>query len=167
VLSRQIVLHGRLLFRVAYGVLHDTGAAEDVVQDTLLKAWSQRDAIRNPAAMQQWLVRSVMNGALAVLRRRKVEKRVLQQHRAVAVGDGISVSEQLELRDSLLHAVDALPQALREVIVLRILQELSGNEVKALLGCSASEVSRHLHRGLEQLRSALSESDMNVVKDNG
>ena len=54
-------------------------------------------------------------------------------------------------------AMDRLPETARMVVALRVMHGLSGNEVKDLLGCSAGEVSRQLHRGMEQLRGLLAE----------
>jgi DNA-directed RNA polymerase specialized sigma24 family protein len=53
-------------------------------------------------------------------------------------------------------ALRELPDLTRAVVVLRIMQGMSGNEVKGLLGCSAAEVSRRLYSGMEQLRTLLS-----------
>jgi len=57
-------------------------------------------------------------------------------------------------------ALATLPEALREVLVLRMMQGISGNEVAELLGISAAEVSRRLHAGMQRLREFLGESNM-------
>jgi RNA polymerase sigma-70 factor (ECF subfamily) len=162
-MSRQALENGRLFFRLAYDVLRNASEAEDVVQQSLLKAWERRDGrIKAPLQLKQWLVRSVVNGALEVLRRRKTEQRVLRLHPAADGDDDKGPSppgdgpERVETADLLLRAVADLPEMTRSVIVLRILEGMSGNDAKDLLGCSAAEVSRQLHRGLEILRAALS-----------
>jgi RNA polymerase sigma factor (sigma-70 family) len=154
-LSRQIALHGRLLFRAAFDILKNAAAAEDVVQQALLKAWERRGEIEQPTLLKQWLVRSVVNGSLEHLRRRKTEARVLKLRVVAADHETTPSADRIELREQLLDALSDLPEMSRSVVALRVLEGMSGNEVKDLLGCSAAEVSRQLHRGLEQLRGVM------------
>jgi RNA polymerase sigma factor (sigma-70 family) len=68
--------------------------------------------------------------------------------------------EELENREMVIGALEKLPDTTRMVVTLRIMQQFSGNEVKELLGCSASEVSRRLHEGMELLRNLLAEQNL-------
>ena len=155
-LSDHASLHGRLLFRVAFRILRDASAAEDVVQQAFLKAWEHRQEIRAHDALRAWLVRSVVNGGLATARRRKSEARALRFRPEEDDNDGgLQAIERRELRGALLTALDDLPERTRVVVVLRIMEGMSGNEVKELLGYSAAEISRQLHGGLQTLRKAL------------
>lgn len=151
-------MHGRLLFRAAFDILKDATLAEDVVQQAFLKAWERRTDIAHPEFLKQWLIRAVVNGGLEMLRRRKTEKRLLKLGTIARDPSGIPTAETAELRELLLNAVADLPELSRAIVALRVLEGMSGNKVKDLLGCSAAEVSRHLHRGLEQLRRAMSAS---------
>lgn len=151
-------MNGQLLFRAAFDILKDAALAEDVVQQAFLKAWERRDDILHPELLKQWLVRAVVNGGLEVLRRKETERRLMKLLPIAAEPSGIPTAESAELRELLLYSLADLPEMNRAVVVLRVLEGMSGNEVKDLLGCSAAEVSRHLHRGLEQLRRAMSAS---------
>ncbi len=144
-----------LFFRIAWRMLRDNQAAEDVCQQALLKAWAERHTISQPERLRAWLTRTVVNASLELLRRRRIEQKTLARlplppDPALAV-DGIADA------DALSSALAALPESLRTVVILRISQGLSGNEVRDLLGMSAAAVSRALHQGLEQLRSALAD----------
>ena len=66
-----------------------------------------------------------------------------------------SVVEETQMPDvanMLRTSIAELPEQTQLVIVLRLVEGMSGNEVKSLLGCSASEVSRRLHNGMDHLR---------------
>jgi RNA polymerase sigma-70 factor (ECF subfamily) len=161
-LSEQIRQHGRLFYRLAYGVLGDAGAAEDACQQALLKAWEQRDRVQaqqGGAALRGWLARVVVNESLQAARRRKTE---LRANAARTQADAAAPApaprhEQADLRKAVLAALEHLPETPRLVVALRVMQDMSGNEVKDLLGCSAAEVSRQLHHGMELLRPLLAD----------
>ena len=71
--------------------------------------------------------------------------------------DNQEAAELTERRDLVLSALAQLPEPIRGVVTLRMMQEMSGNEVSELLGCSALDVSRRLHEGLDQLRRFLAD----------
>lgn len=145
--SRQ---HRRLMFGLAFSIVREAEAAEDACQQSLMRLWEQRQRIRDRAGVTAWLSRVVVNEAIGVLRRRKTERRVLE-HRGEPDSDNCP-HRAAESRDLALHALDHVPEPARTVVVMRIMQGLSGNEVSALLNCSAAETSRRLHHGLELMR---------------
>jgi RNA polymerase sigma-70 factor (ECF subfamily) len=157
-LCEQIRQHGQFLFRLAIGVLHDGGLAEDVCQQAFLKAWDQRDRLRDSGALRSWLAKVVLNESFQVRRRHKTENKVLSNRCYSDCFDG-KQEEEYENRELVLRALEKLPEATRMVVTLRIMQQFSGNEVKELLGCSAAEVSRRLHEGMERLRELLAEQN--------
>jgi RNA polymerase sigma-70 factor (ECF subfamily) len=165
-IEEQIRRNGRLFFRLAYNVLRDSPAAEDVCQQAFLRACEQRQQIlHNPAALKAWLVRTVLNGSLEAVRRGKVERRAMQDQARVRAAASVSSPPggADELRETVLAALGRLPEQTRLVVALRVMEGLAGNEVKELLGCSAAEVSRQLHRGLEQLRGLMVERETDAV----
>lgn len=155
-LSDRLREDGRLYFRLAFGVLRDAGRAEEACQQAMLKAWDGRGSVE-PAKLRAWLCRVVVNEALYVARRRKVEQRSIGTRAAAVAPPADSPADQLAVREGVVRAMERLPEPMRTVVALRLMQGMSGNEVKALLGCSAAEVSRQLHRGVEQLRVLLAE----------
>jgi len=153
-IGEQVADNGRLFFDLAFRVLRDAGAAEDVCQQALLKALQAQDELRGSDSLKAWLARVVVNESLQIHRRQKIEQQALR--RAAAVPTDPDPPEP-DLRPSVLRAVAQLPDTTRVVVTLRLLHGMSGNQVKDLLACSAVEVSRQLHRGMEQLRQSLSE----------
>ena len=151
-LAEQISQHGRLFFKLAHGVLREPAAAEDVCQQTFLRAWEQRRHIRDPLTLRAWLAKVIVTESLQAVRRRSAEQRAMVDRATHASEPALRPAGSGEMRDAVLMALTELPDAMRLVVAMRIMQGLSGNEVKDLLGCSAAEVSRQLHQGMERLR---------------
>lgn len=166
VLIDQIRAHGRQFFRVAYGILRDSHAAEDTCQQVLLRAWELRDRIVDPTALQAWLLRVTVTESLQVVRRRKSEIHARAELEKTP-SDGMSEAEKAEFREVFHAALCELPELTQVVVVLRSVQGMSGNEVSRMLNCSASEVSRRLHHGMEYLRERMSETYMGSGEDTG
>ena len=156
-LDSHVRQYGRFYHRLAYGVLQSTEAAADVCQQAFLRAWQHRDRIREPRAMRSWLARVVMNESFYVLRRRRTERQVLEDRAHSATDNTHGAVESTDRRDLVLSALARLPEPIREVVTLRTMQEMSGNEVSELLGSSAADVSRRLHEGLDRLRRLLTD----------
>ena len=145
---------GRFYHRLAYGVLRSAEEADDVCQQAFLRAWEHRERIRQQGAIGKWLARVVINESYRRLRQGRSEQRA-REGRARPASDSPGPIELLERRDSVMAALAQLSEPIREVVTLRTMQGMSGNEVSALLGTSASDVSRRLHEGLDQLRRLL------------
>jgi RNA polymerase sigma-70 factor (ECF subfamily) len=167
--------YNRRLFRLARGLVWDDAEAEDVLQESYLRAYARLGDLADNQALAAWLARIVVNEALG--RRRAVARVVsLEEHRARGrVGDdgegGTTVAsdpasdqpgpERLavssELRRLLEAAVDALPQEFRTVFVLREVEGLSTAETAACLAIRPETVKTRLHRARRQLQEALGE----------
>jgi RNA polymerase sigma factor (sigma-70 family) len=155
-LSDQIARRGPWYFRLAYRILSDAGASEDACQQAFCQAWQFQHQIQDAQALGGWLTRAVINQALAMLRRRRSEQQAILRHPALP--ESTPVDEAVARKEAVWLALDALEPAIRDVVVMRLIEGRTGNEVKALMRCSASEVSKRLHAGLDQLREHLAES---------
>ncbi|MDX1682022.1 MAG: sigma-70 family RNA polymerase sigma factor [Phycisphaeraceae bacterium] len=155
----QAVIRDRsgVLFRTAWGILGDTAAAEDACQQALCKGWGRRAEIRDPNALGAWLRRVVVNECLQVIRKRQRERRILRKPGVAATAGegGAGADDRLAMRESLLAALEDLPEITRMVVVMRVVENRSGNEVAEIIDRSPSEVSRRLHHGLRCLREHL------------
>ena len=150
--------HGRFYHRLAYGVLRNKESAADVCQQAFLRAWEQRERIRDWAALRPWLTRVVLNESFCLLRRTRIEQRVLRD-RACAAELPAGPAELAERRDLAVAALSRLPEPVREVVALRLMQGMSGNAVSELLGISPWDVSRRLHEGLDRMREFLRDGE--------
>jgi RNA polymerase sigma-70 factor, ECF subfamily len=157
--------HDRFLYRIARSVLLDDYEAEDVVQETFIKAFKGLKNFRGEARLSTWLTRIALNEALARKRRRRntVELEALQ-HRtnaleptpmiAPAQDPELSTAQQ-QIRKLLERAIDGLPDSLRTVFVMRDVEELSTAEAARLLGLGEPTVKTRLHRARRMLRELL------------
>jgi len=123
--------------------------AEDIVQEALLRAYLGLSQLRDPARFNAWLCGIAVNLAKMRLRRRALENRVF----AGPSSDG--GSEERELLRLVRDAVDVLAVGQREVVLMHYVDDLSCDEIAALLGSSPGAVRVRLHRARQQLREEL------------
>jgi RNA polymerase sigma-70 factor, ECF subfamily len=149
--------HNRTLFRTARAILRDDAAAEDALQEAWLRAYQAIDAFRGEAKLSTWLVRIVINEALA--RRRKDQRHVpvvQETDQAIRKQDEPdSMAQRSELRRRLEAKIRGLPDAFRAVFMLRAVEELSVQETAAALRIPESTVRTRFFRARSQLREAL------------
>src|SRR3954471_3471115 len=147
--------HAAAAFRLARRILGNEAAAEDVVQDAMLRVWTNAPRWRPEAAFRTWLYRIVVNLCLTAKRRRPDVPLAAGEH----VADPAAAADaQLETRerDQLLAiAVDALPERQRAAIVLSYQEGLSNADVAAVLDTSVSSVETLLVRAKRTLRAEL------------
>jgi RNA polymerase sigma-70 factor (sigma-E family) len=153
---RFVVDFSPTLLRGAYLLLHDASLAEDAVQATLLRVFRRWDrAQAAPEAYSRQTLISVCRDQWRRQQRRLVE---IPAGMTPTAGDEVSFTEAVERRQALDQALEALPGAQREVLVLRFFFDLSVAETAALLKVAEGTVKSATHRGLEQLRELLSSS---------
>jgi RNA polymerase sigma-70 factor (ECF subfamily) len=151
VLDDLLARYGRELQGVAYLVLRDRAAAEDVVVDTLLTALERGDQLRDAERLRPWLLRIATNRALGV---RRSSSRVVQLH---VIPDRPARRADEDERLTLLGCVDRLAPRMRAAVVLRYYADLSVRETAEALGTSENTVKTQLREALEQMRRALGE----------
>jgi RNA polymerase sigma factor (sigma-70 family) len=149
VLAELLERYGREIQGLAYLILRNRSAAEDVVVDTLLTALDRADTLRNDDALRPWLLRVATNRALAV---RRSEARVVT---LTVVPDQAAPSLDEDQRLTLLAAVGRLAPRTRAAVVLRYYADLPVRDVAEALGTSENTVKTQLREALGQLRRSL------------
>jgi len=157
--------NNRRLFRVARAIMKDDGEAEDVVQESYLRALTGLAGFRGEASLNTWLTRIVINEAYGRLRRRKatVEWSGMEETHAAAEiipfpsppPDPERTMAQSEINQILEHAIDALPEPFRVVLVARLVEEMSIEETASVFGLRPETVKTRLHRARVLLRADL------------
>ena len=170
--------NNRRLYRTARSILRDEGEAEDVVQETYIRAFQRLDSLAEAARLTPWLVRIAANEALDRLRRRPPllalpafeangprlgqapdppAGGLLLEGQAMAAphDDPEASAARGEIRRLIEAAVDEMPQAFRAVFVLRAMEELSTAETAACLGIPEDTVKTRFHRAKRSLRKLL------------
>src|SRR5436189_934480 len=154
-------------FRLAQHVTQNREDAEDVLQETFMKAYEHLDQFKGDSKFYTWIVRIAVNQALMKLRRRKTDKSVSLDEtidtgedtvtREIAAWDE-SPEQQFsreELGGILDTAIQSLEPPYRSVFVLRDIDELSTEETAEALGLSVPAVKSRLLRARLQLREKL------------
>ena len=170
--------HDRYLYRIARSVLRDNQEAEDVVQETFVRAFKQLAGFRGHARLATWLTRITLNEAIQRRRRRRhiVQLDSLQQQEASNTQvrpsplitpdpDPERTAAQHQICRLLERTIDQLPDSLRTVFVMRDVEELSTAETARLLGIRQATVKTRLHRARRMLRDALGEEIGASLKD--
>ena len=144
----------RPLVRMSAMLLGDTGAAEEVVQESFIAVHAAWRRLRDIDKAVPYLRRSVLNRSRSILRHRMVTDR----HVPVREPDMPSAEQgaiaQFE-RSAVIEALRSLPARQREALVLKFYLELSEEEIAAAMKISTGAVKSHTSRGTAALRTAL------------
>ncbi|HKE17621.1 MAG TPA: RNA polymerase sigma factor [Kofleriaceae bacterium] len=153
------------IYRLALRVLGDPDEADDVVQETYIRAWGSLEELRDPAAVMGWLSRVARNAARDRLRwwkrrpRESFDEAALPLARLVQQADSAPLAdEQLaaaETGAAVARAVAALPDKHRVVLLLREADGMSYDEIAEALGVAVGTVESRLHRARAALARRL------------
>jgi RNA polymerase sigma-70 factor, ECF subfamily len=143
------------VYRLALRLTGDRHRAEDLTQETLLRAWKRRDQLQEGRALRVWLFRIAANIWTDELRRRHLPG----TEPDLLLDDPICSSETpdraLETRESLAHALqllDSLPVRQRTVLYLTAVEELSLSDVADILGIDKNTAKVHLSLARKRMR---------------
>jgi RNA polymerase sigma-70 factor (ECF subfamily) len=145
-------LHGDL-FRYAYWLCHDKHVAEDLVQETFLRAWRALDSLKDEKAAKSWLI--------TILRRensRRFERKQfdMSEYEEATITDTKSASSEQEIENYWLREkIAQMPKEYREPLVLQIIGGFSGEEIAKQLDLNKNTVMTRLFRARNQLKEAL------------
>ncbi|MGW6275879.1 RNA polymerase sigma factor [Kribbella sp. NPDC055071] len=155
-----VLLHAQMAKRTA--VFLGAGAdADDVVQESFVKAYRGLGSFRADSPFRPWLLRIVANETRNAVRSRgRRSKREELAAPLDVVLDPAEEAVSLERRSELLAAVRALPDPMRLVVTCRYLLELDEQETAAVLGWPRGTVKSRLHRALGRLRDALPDKEV-------
>ncbi len=143
--------HSRTLFAIAYGILQNREEAEDVVQDSLVKAWKTRRRVRHPEKFPAWLCTIARHRAHDMIRK----------HRPVpfpreTIGTSETETAGATAMDQQLHsALAALPELHRAALTLRYFEEMDYRAIENTLGLTNGSLRGILGRGLASMRKQL------------
>jgi RNA polymerase sigma-70 factor (sigma-E family) len=140
----------RRLYRTAYMLLGDHGAAEDLAQATLTKTFATWGRIREPDAAFGYARTVLLNEARSMFRRPSWRREVPSEE----LPEPIRYADPSD-RPAVLDALRLLPPRQRAVIVLRFYEDLSVEQTAAALGCSTGTVKSQTSDALSKLRRLL------------
>ena len=159
----DMVSHRDYLVRFARRKLHDPALAEDLVHDVFEAVASGRAAFAGRSALRSWLT-GILKHKIVDLVRQRAGLDSLDEDIECAAGRALEcpqpqpdeVAQQREAVRQALQGIAALPQGLRDVIQLRVLQDQSSREVCQALGITENNLFQRMFRARQCLASSLS-----------
>ena len=157
VLAELLELHVDSMYRLARSIVREATLAEDVVQESLIRAWQAAASFRGDASLRSWALRITHNTAISMLRKRREELRD-----PALLPDTVDVQSGLDRRvqgrlmlDDLWQALDTLDPLSRTITVLREVEGMTYEEISATLEVALPTVKTRLFRARRQLAGTL------------
>ncbi|KHT56708.1 RNA polymerase sigma factor [Alteromonas marina] len=152
------------IYRYAYWLIKDQSIAEDVVQETFLRAWRSLDALNDEKAAKSWLI--------TILRRENARRFERKQFDTVDIDD-VHIQDDTQqadgdLRDrELRRLLGGLSVEYREPLILQLIFGFSGEEIANQLGLNKNTVMTRLFRARNQLKDSLEKQSEQRGRVNG
>jgi RNA polymerase sigma-70 factor (ECF subfamily) len=153
------------IYRTAYAITRDAGAAEEVLQDCFYKTYLNIMNITGEGSLSPWLHRVAVNLSCNAIKRRRVHLEPID-----GVAEGVfaaephnspeAMAEQSELRVKMRDAINSLPLKHRLVVTLHYLQDFSLPEIAYILDLPVGTVKSRLHHARKALREQLESQNL-------
>ena len=154
--------HHDRIYRYVLRMMRDAAEAEDLTQETFLRAYRRRDSLRDPLAARGWLYRIATHLCLDRLRQHK-------QHVSLDGEEGrepmvplistlpslVEITEREETSRCVQRCLDFLPDDYRAVLLLHLAHKLTATEIANLLGLKLTTVKMRLHRARHSLQQIM------------
>lgn len=157
-------LHGDI-YRYAYWLCGDKHIAEDITQETFLRAWRALDSLKDNKAAKAWLITILRRENARRFERKQFDYSDVEQE--TLVDKSSHSSEQLTEQYLLRRQIGKLELEYREPLLLQIIGGFSGEEIAELLDLNRNTVMTRLFRARNQLKSALENEHSNREQANG
>ncbi len=145
-------LHGDL-FRYAYWLCHEKQVAEDLVQETFLRAWRALDSLKDEKAAKSWLITILRRENARRFERKRFD---MSEYEEASITDTKSVTTEQQLENHWLREkILKLPPEYSEPLILQVLGGFSGEDIAAMLDLNKNTVMTRLFRARNQLKEAL------------
>ena len=172
-----VAAYTQKLYRLAYGLLGNHHDAEEVVQESFVRAYRGLDHFRGDSSFETWMHRITVNLARNKFhwnRRRGAGMTVSLSEPYESADDSEPVTEidlpdtsyspdrlmqKAEMQKNVAGGMNALPESLREAMVLRHVKDMSYEEIAGILNCPVGTVKSRIARGRELLREYLMKLD--------
>jgi len=142
------------LYAIARRILRDGYAAEDAVQDALVRAWRDLRGLRDPDRFDAWLHRLTVNACLDIARHRR--RRVIEvELDPIDMPDVVDMAGALADREIVDSAMRRLDESGRAIVVLHYFLGMPLTDVASTLGIPIGTVKSRLHRALGEMRVAV------------
>jgi RNA polymerase sigma-70 factor (ECF subfamily) len=138
------------LYTTALRLTRSREAADDLIQETALKAFRNFGSLRSPDHARGWLYRILMNLFLNGRRKKQREREIPEEEVPETAAEEPSPEDLALLRESngdVARVLESLPLDFRAVVWLSDVEGFSDQEIAVMIGCPAGTVASRLHRG--------------------
>lgn len=158
--SELVRRHQKEMLRLALRFMQDLDAAEDVVQDSFVKAYQKLHMFEEKSSFKSWLYRITINTA---------KNKIRDEHREVMGIDNISISvgPQAEnelvieaIKQKLQAAVNQLPERQKTALILRVYEDMSFKEIAHIMECPYDTAKANFRHALLKLKESVEEKEM-------
>jgi RNA polymerase sigma-70 factor (ECF subfamily) len=157
-MSRLMEDHSDAVFRLALSIVRDRALAEDVTQETMVKAWLALPTFRGESSLRSWVMRIGHNTAISMLRSRRALVSDPAEMPEPPTTPAASVERRVEgaaALDDFTEALDLLDDLSRSIVVLREIEGLSYEDIARILDVPLPTVKTRLLRARRRLGVAL------------
>ena len=156
--GQRIAENQRRVFQIAFSILGNSADAEDVAQEAFLRAYQKFASLREAEKFRAWVNRIVFRLALnrkRGYRRRLARDTAWQMSETRTIVDGARDAEKQLMLDRLRREIERLPEKLRSVLQLSLVEEMDAADVGAVLGIPAGTVRSRVHAARKLLLEAM------------
>lgn len=148
----------KAMFNTAVRIVKDHAAAEDVMQESFLTAFSKLDSFKGTAAFGSWLKRIVVNNSITVYNKTQRFTQVSEDaipdtaidHDGIAEADYTAIQSQ-----QLVSAMQSLKDSYRQILTLHFIEGFDYDEISQILKCSNASCRTQMSRAKESLRNKI------------
>ncbi|WP_432459184.1 sigma-70 family RNA polymerase sigma factor [Agarivorans sp. QJM3NY_25] len=156
--------YNRDVYRYAYWLVRDKHIAEDIVQETFLRAWRSLDSLKDEKAAKSWLITILRRENARRFERKQLNLVDIEDH---SVTDAHSLSSEQQIENEWLRRqIDKLAPEYKEPLLLQLIGGFNGDEIAEMLELNKNTVMTRLFRARNQLKDAL-EDNQNRGQSNG
>ncbi|MCY8461959.1 RNA polymerase sigma factor SigV [Bacillus spizizenii] len=148
--------HKQDFYRLAFSYVKNQDDALDIIQESIKKALSSVETVRNPETIKSWFYKILVRTAIDFLRKQKKLK-VMDDETI----EFLSKGKEDHYKDTDLHdALDELPYRYKTIIILRFFEDLKLEEIAEITGENTNTVKTRLYRALKLMRIQLTKEDL-------
>ncbi len=157
--SELVVRHQKAMLRLAFRVVNDLELAQDITQESFLKAFQKIQAFEGRSQFKSWLFQITLNTAKNKLRSRRPDTVDIDVVQLAHGGTGAMQDLMTEdLRQVVQQEVAKLPPKQRTALTLRIFEDLSFQEIATIMQCPYDTAKANYRHALMKLRHSLGDS---------
>lgn len=153
--SELVMRYQKKMMRIAYRLTRDLNEAEDVVQESFIKAFQKLETFEGRASFKSWLYQITLNTAKNKIRS---TSRISVGTEGMSIGVNETMNFDLaekDVRESLRTEIDKLPQRQRLALTLRVFDDLSFREIAEIMQCPYDTAKANYRHALMKLKSKM------------